>query len=46
MVQIQHIKEGCKATEDLYFVKVDLDDIHFIWRYMAVGGATFQIIKP
>jgi hypothetical protein len=46
MVQIQHIKEGCNTIEDSYSVKVDLDDIHFIWRYMAVGGVIFQIMKP
>ncbi len=46
MVQIQHIKERCKTIENSYSIKVDLDDIHFIWRYMALGGATFQIMKP
>jgi hypothetical protein len=42
MVQVQHIKKGCKAIEDLYSVKVELDDIHFIWHYMAIGGANFK----
>jgi hypothetical protein len=46
MLQIQHIKKRCKAIEDSYSIKVDVDDTHFILRYMAIGGATFQIMKP